>query len=797
MKAPKTILLILLLYGQTAGAEDSTDMKVRVQSDSIDGSEVWVGLILENVSSPESSEHWIRETAREFSVTIPTGSESATMVFLKKNCEPVLVSLTPELLQTGLALDFSSGVSMFGSVTTTSGQPISGGSVTIDLSQILDFSLPDPDLTSWAIGADGFFEIHGLLPGPYVVTVNSPDFMPASREVVLIESDQSRELNFQVDRATYITGRIVDRYGSIVRGEFDTVVTPPESQTTPIRAEFNLEDNFRIGPFAEGITVELTAHDAIDRSSSPIEVKAPTEGVRLLIQHWVTLVGTVHNSKTGEPVEEFDIATPGEGRGHRPNAAFAPSGQLKMKIDDMTQGIEITAPGFLWWSTGRYLDLEGRDSFDLGLVELEPARSIRGRVANLITQLPIEKVTLRRLELQDGNVSHWTFNNVVATTDAEGEFEITGFPSDGGTLLVTAGGYETAHISVIDVESFKEIELNPRIVGSVSGRVVSLEGEPVYPAFVSLGLRGQRNAEDGSFSFETTGKYRITATAESGRSEVLQGTVEQGEHVTGLELVLSEIGRVHGNVLGLLKDEWSRIQVSNFLGKTVESSGPYEMRGVPIGKHLVKCITSSGREMSRSIEMDESLDVRLDFVFEHGSIVTGRVTAGGRPVSSLEVQAMPANRNHVQAKTTTKGDGTFVIEGLHEGIYQVSVTGRGVVQKLNVSGKVQIDFDLGSNELSGRIEASGPVVGVRVYLTGLGTNGRFFVQQTATDSNGFYRFTGLANGRYELTADHDSYADTTRVVEIDDSVLEVNIILRPTTSDRRDRDLKQIEEIGL
>ena len=214
MKAPKTILLLLLLCGQPASAEDSVNLAVRVGSDSFDGSDFWISLIRHNLPPPESTQNWNRETAREFSVRIPTGSDSATMVFLKKNCEPVFVSLTPELLQTGLELDFSCGESILGSVTTTTGEPISGGTAKLDLSQILNFSPPDPDLSSWVIGEDGFFEIRGLLPGRYVVTVTSPDFMPASREVVLIKSDQSQELNFQMDRATYVTGRIVDRYGT-------------------------------------------------------------------------------------------------------------------------------------------------------------------------------------------------------------------------------------------------------------------------------------------------------------------------------------------------------------------------------------------------------------------------------------------------------------------------------------------------------------------------------------------------------------------------------------------------------
>lgn len=791
MKAPKTILLLLLLCGQPASSEDSANLEVRQGPDSFDGSDFWIGLIRENLPPPESTQNWNRETAREFSVRIPTGSDSATLVFLKKNCEPVFVSLTSDLLQTGLALDFSCKESLLGRVTTTTGEPISGGTVKLDLSQILDFSPPDPDLSSWVIGEDGFFEIRGLLPGRYVVTVASPDFMPASREVVLIKSDQSQELNFQMDRATYVTGRIVDRYGTIMRGEFDTVVTPPESQTTPIKAEFDLDDNFRVGPFAEGVTVELTTHDVLGRRSHMLEVRPPTEDVLLRLHRWVTLIGTVLNNETGDPVDRFQLTSSGEGRGQQAYDVFAPDGRLKLHADDMSQLVEIAAPGFLLWSSSRYLRLEGRETYDLGTIELEPARTVRGRVTDSSTQLPIEGAELRRIHLQEGVLNRWIYGNVFARTDDDGEFELVGLPSVDGLLSVSVRGYQTKSVTVEDVESYLEIELDQRsgsIKGRLSGRVVSLDGEPLHPANVSIGFAGKRTAEDGSFTFEITGSYRISASAESGRSKVIKGTVENGEHVSDLELVISEIGRVHGTVQGLSEGETATVTVARRGGR-VDPNGAFKMRGIPIGEHVARCTTSTGREISRTIEMDETLDLRLDFVFEGANSLTGRVSVAGNPAPSLEVQAIPDERDQAWAKTTTLGDGTFVIDGLTEGIYRVRVTSRGISRRVAVRGDTQIDIDLGSLELSGRIDAPGSVLGVHVYLTGYGTGGSF-QQHTTVDASGFYSFTGIAKGNYEVTTHHDKYKETTRSVRISDSVHDFNVFLQPIKRDRTDRDLK-------
>ncbi|MEM7111315.1 MAG: carboxypeptidase regulatory-like domain-containing protein [Chloroflexota bacterium] len=88
-------------------------------------------------------------------------------------------------------------------------------------------------------------------------------------------------------------------------------------------------------------------------------------------------------------------------------------------------------------------------------------------------------------------------------------------------------------------------------------------------------------------------------------------------------------------------------------------------------------------------------------------------------------------------------------------IFMQSAGGGDVVQVTNVAGEVTWPSwrptTAGGSIISGQVTAFGgqPLTGVSV------TNGEG--QTAVTDDNGIYRFTGLADGDYTITAQHDSY----------------------------------------
>ena len=495
-------LFILLLSSLVWCEEDSVSLEVETIDEGVDRGDIWVGVFSGDLNSSVEPGGWIHQTANEFSLSIPANQDKSTLVFLRKDFVPIVVPLTAELMEAGIDLEFSEGIVVAGTVTSGANEAIAEGMVSLGNFHDFKFTLPDPSLSVWEVEEDGSYEIRGLQPGFYTVTAAAPEFMRANAEVELLESDRSRELNFSLLRAEYISGRVVDRYGDIVRGRITAEVTPSASQTEDIHTEFDRDDNFRIGPFTEGVTVVLTARDTDIRRSHAREFQVPQEGVELVLHSWIPLTGVLKDSDTDEPVEYFKFWTASELGGQWPIEVFAPNGQLELEIDSVTLVINIVAQGYLWWGISQ-LELESKESFDLGTIRLEPAHTVRGRVIESSTGAPLAGATLRSIVVHDGNVSIWDYNNVVTTTDTQGEFALQGVSSTGGVLEVYAENYQLVSVAFEDPELYQEIELSldRDEMGSLSGQVVSLEGEPVYPAWVSLGGRGARTKEDGSSVF--------------------------------------------------------------------------------------------------------------------------------------------------------------------------------------------------------------------------------------------------------------------------------------------------------
>ena len=272
-----------------------------------------------------------------------------------------------------------------------------------------------------------------------------------------------------------------------------------------------------------------------------------------------------------------------------------------------------------------------------------------------------------------------------------------------------------------------------------------------------------------------------------------------GEHVTDLKVVLSEIGRVHGTVRGLADGETATIGVAGTFTR-VESDGAFEVHGVPIGEHVAKCSVRLERKflrrVSRTIVMDETMEARIDFVLGGKALLLGRVTAGGQPIPMVEVRAEPVDETHAWSHATTNRDGTYVIEGLNEGDYQVILTSRGVREKVTVAGETPLDFELGTSELSGHVKSSASVLGIRLSLSGYAKDRAWVNVSTTVDASGFYRFSGIPNGRYTLKVANDRFEKYSREVRIRRAVYDFDIVLEPTKEDKLEQDLETLEVLG-
>ena len=522
MKYTAILLFGFLLCGTSISAGESASILVKIGKGH-DGSEVRAGVVIEGEGA--STTHWTSSVESQFSIEVPDTHLDGTLLFLKKNALPVVRPMSSELIEKGISVEFVEGESIVGSVAAKKdGVPITEGSMSVMFDENeYKLSMLLSDWYTWEIEDDGSFEIRGIPLGEHVVSAAAPGYMPAIKSVLVTADDQEIEIDFLLPKAESVTGHMevyVERKRVI--GEIDVVVSPTESQTVEFITEFDEEKRFHIGPFAEDAELELVASLPNGQRSSPKKITVPIEDdITLWLYDWVRIYGTVQDQETGEPVPEFSLVI----NNFNPMYEVAdPNGQFSEEIYNAIASVSIDAPGYVFYMVGGMgNNLRDVEKFNFGTIELERAFTVRGRVLASPTREPIEGARIVKYlnvddDINDFDIMTWNYSNKT-TTDADGEFELNGFKDKGEKIMAGAKGYATDVLTIEDVELPLEIELNP--LGSISGKVVTLAGEPVTAQIHYPG--GSTRADDGNFHFNVEeGVHRYRAVADSGRSQVVE-----------------------------------------------------------------------------------------------------------------------------------------------------------------------------------------------------------------------------------------------------------------------------------
>ena len=404
-------------------------------------------------------------------------------------------------------------------------------------------------------------------------------------------------------------------------------------------------------------------------------------------------------------------------------------------------------------------------------------------VRALATGEPVMDATVRRIDGgspdagidQRANwIRRWNINNVTATTNQAGEFELDSFPLGGGQVLVGASGYSSEQVTINELGEPIEIFLEPR--GSISGQVVSQDGVPV-PAVIFT-HSGSTRTDDGNFQFKVgSGLHRYRAVAKSGRSQTFEIETDVGESIEDLRIVIDIVGRVFGQISGLLEGESVHISADG-ASESFYTNGPYEVFGIRSGSHNILGRTSLGREINGTIRVEDSGEVLFDVNFSGGSSITGTVFIGNSVLSGTEVIISPEDASVPLGRTVTKSDGSYLFHSLPSGTYTVKIPARAFSKIVEIYGDMQVDFQLGIHTLFGRVQASSSVRGAKLQLTGGPPEQKLVTGiRTSVDHRGVFSFEGLPGGQYEIHATHpDFIAKSLRVKLVDEST-EFDIFL--------------------
>ena len=552
-----------------------------------------------------------------------------------------------------LALRLEKGGVVAGRVFSSAGRrPLAGAKVVAATDAPLPADWPEDATRNVAPSdAQGRFRLEGIGPAPVTLSARAPGHAIGERR----EVKAGDVVDIVLFPGSTIRGTVRDDDGrpvggALVRAEVDRAwgQEPPPEKTDP-------EGRFELAGVTPGEYSIVARQGGRAPAFGRVVVEPETEAsVSLVLSGGGFVIGRVVDEQ-GRPlrgqvrVEEVDalglsasmsdlVATESKDDG---TFALGP-----LPIGGL--GIAASSPRHATRRIHARVGAPGRTA-DLGDVTLEAGLRIEGRVRDREGRgLPDATLTARS-EAPGGRPP------VEAKVDAEGAFVLAGL--EAGPHRVTAVAPGHARTTMRAEAGGEPLEIALEAGGAVAGRVVDARGRPAPDGSVSAKPRDrspfdERSHEakaepaDGSFRLDglAPGAYDLEARA-SGHAPALRanvGIVAGRTTEVGI-LTLSQGGVVRGSVVdgegqgipgASVYVETDPGQLTSNLTSETDSSGAFEIRGVPSGHVLARALHPSYTPGGvPEVHVDPARDpVPVRIVLGRGARVEGRVRhRDGRP----------------------------------------------------------------------------------------------------------------------------------------------------------------------
>jgi hypothetical protein len=555
------------------------------------------------------------------------------------------------------------------------------------------------------------------------------------------------------------------------------------------------------------LNVSAQGYAALQKNVTP-----PAADLAITLKSAGTVRGRVEDADTKKPVTDFTIARSGpRGGGPMQIMIGRGGGDQAFQSEDGTFELTEVPPG-KWTVRGSaagYRSAEvsgvevGEGETKEGVVlEMKKGGGLAGRVVDLRgTAVANASVTWHPSESEGGAMGA-AMGRLMGggaggstTSDADGRFQFDGLPDSHVTVTASHPDFLDASRD-IDPSKESAVDLTLGTGSSISGTVVGTDGRSGVPgALVQLTEEGSggggfggggesaRTDGAGNFLFEhlTAGRFKLVASSNTGKTTAKDVVVGDSQPLTGVLVQMATGALLHGTVSGLPAGQLGGVRVmafeTNYNDSTVtDDSGNYSLRDVPTGVIRLQATTSflSGRTTSKTVEVaDGAADVPADIAFQGVSRLSGRVTRGDRPISGAFVNAIPDPPRPTAGRSSGQTDenGSYALEGLDDGNYQVMLNGQGVSYRraFTVSGDTPGDIALPTISITGTVTESGSgdaLEGVTVQAqTGTDTQFRG-MKQGVSDSSGHYFIDDVDPGSYQLNARKSGYQTKNQTINV-------------------------------
>ncbi len=428
-------------------------------------------------------------------------------------------------------------------------------------------------------------------------------------------------------------------------------------------------------------------------------VAAGTKDLKIVLQNYAILVGTVLDAQSKKPVKDFTVAYQGQlpmsfdtNGLERGEHEFSDS-QGKFRIEHVhviPLGIQVSASGYAIWRTQLAEPVGGQDN--LVDVELGAAASITGVVRNQAGE-----------PLSPAQVS---CRETTTTTDANGGFVVDGLPvAEEARLAVSCDGYVSTVVTVIPGAS-GPVEMILRPAGALRIRAI-LDGQPLQSfvavirnpdvdtagLFVSAenGEAVTRSIPPGEVDIEVSAKEGAVsmtgsakAVAAAGQETSVEIPITRGTSVLEGEVIENGAPVAKAHVLLRLEGQSPKGAVDS------ETDGSFRIEGLRAGEYQATCYIelapSRQRMQQRRLTLAENESQRLVFEFSGSGRVSGRLTGvpsgangflvlvsgdASIPFSAGIKEIAQAISLSVVCTAPVTQDGTFSLDSLEPGVHTI------------------------------------------------------------------------------------------------------------------------------
>ncbi len=560
----------------------------------------------------------------------------------------------------------------------------------------------------------GTFRLEGIPLGLNRIQVGGPGYATVVEGVDILPGE-SKFLKFELPPEALFRGRVVDDRGEPV-SEVSVSVFDEDLRTLIGVMESEPDGSWFMHWVPEGhrLTVE-GIKDGYALAEMP-GILAPNEDIVVVMRRRGSLRGRVVDTD-GHPVPRFSIQNVPSGfpvaweyttRVELDKWEEFQSAEGAFQMFDVWPGsneLRFVAPGFLAKTLRDVSIPMGGAADDLEVV-LSRGESIWGRVLHESGE-PISGAIISIPGTSFGG--HAVAGRVYApaTTDGQGQFQLTGVSTSGFSLLIDTPSNGRIFLENLDVREFPR-EIVVAATGSIAGQVSVPWSRPDTVCFVSATIPGtwiQTTVTpdvDGAFLIDglAPGSYVVEFLDQWGAWEheeygcqtkmvrVASGQVSrvdfstQTEGVVGGRLLGSQAGRV--NYEAVLFQKAGGKTLEQFARSPLNDNGRFSFFGVPMGDYVVR-VTSGQRGTLLALEQEVSIreeePVRtLEFRVPGGALRGVVFDDEDSPASNALVSLLSMVNGEVRCGSRVSAEGEYRLSTVPDGKYLLHVASQGFAE---------------------------------------------------------------------------------------------------------------------